>query len=124
MAAGDSPEMQEARAARSQSLFRNVNERVREINEGFGEILPLGDWICECADDGCAERMELTHDEYEAIRANPRRFFVVPSTDHVFDSVEAVVDRHDRYWVVEKRGVAGDLAARVDPRSGGLRGQS
>jgi hypothetical protein len=97
---------------------------VSEINEGFGEILPLGDWICECADDGCAERIELTHNEYEAVRANPRRFFVLPSSDHVVDGVETVVERGERYWVVEKRGVAGDLAARVDPRSAGLRGQS
>lgn len=118
MAAGDSKQMPEARAARSQSLFREVNERVRDINEGFGEILPFGDWVCECANDGCAERLELTHAEYEAIRANPRRFFVAPSPDHVFDAVEAVVDREDRFWVVEKRGIAGDLAARVAPRSG------
>jgi hypothetical protein len=36
--------------------------------------------------------------------------------------IETVVDRRDRYWVVEKNGEAGDLAAKVDPRRVGLRG--
>ncbi len=36
-----------ARGARSQSLFRDVNERVREINVAFSAALPLAEWICE-----------------------------------------------------------------------------
>jgi hypothetical protein len=119
----DTQEMREARAARTQSLFRDVNERVKTINEGFGEVLPLGDWICECADDTCTERLALSADEYEAVRAEPRRFFVSPSEEHLFAEVEDVVSEHERYWVVEKRGIAGDLAARVDPRSVGLLGR-
>ena len=123
MAPDDTEQMREARAARTQSLFRDVNERVKEVNAGFGEVLPLGDWMCECADDECTERVELSQPEYEALRANPRRFFVAPSGDHVFEDVEDVVERSDRFWVVEKRGMAGDLAAKVDPRSVGLRGK-
>jgi hypothetical protein len=107
---------QAARGARTQSLFRDVNERVKEINRAFGEIIRLGDWICECADDGCTGRMQLTTDEYEAIRANPVRFAVIPSEEHVFEEIERVVEWTDRYWVVEKEGIAGELAERVDPR--------
>ena len=42
----------EEQGARTQSLFRDVNERVREVNETFGEVVPLagvsppGDWLC------------------------------------------------------------------------------
>jgi hypothetical protein len=114
--------MREARAARTQSLFRDVNERVKTINEGFREILPHGDWICECADDRCTERVALSPAEYEAVRSDSRRFFVLPGDDHVFREVEDVIGQHERYWIVEKRGVAGELAARVDPRLVGLRG--
>ena len=46
-----------ARGARTQSLFRAVNERVREINDAFSSVVPLGDWICECADDACSEQV-------------------------------------------------------------------
>jgi hypothetical protein len=105
-----------ARGARSQSLFRDVNERVKEINEAFSEVIPLSDWICECASDECSERIELTHAEYEEVRAVPTRFAVAPSDPHVVPEIEDIVARQKRYWVVEKRDQAGELATRVDPR--------
>jgi len=108
--------------ARTQSLFRDVNERVREINTVFAEHVPLGDWVCECAENACTERIALTTPEYEAIRANPRRFAVAPSEDHVIQEIEDVVERQDRFWVVEKTGPAGELTAKIDPRRVGLRG--
>jgi hypothetical protein len=111
-----------ALGARTQSLFRDVNERVTEINAAFAEHVPLGDWVCECADNACIERIALTTEEYEAIRADPRRFLVAPSDDHVFAQIEDIVARNDRFWIVEKEGPAGDLAAQVDPRLVGLRG--
>lgn len=111
-----------AQAARTQSLFRDVNERVREINEAFNLVLPLGDWICECASHGCTDRVALSIEDYEALRANPRRFLVLPDDGHVVPEVEEVVERRERYWVVEKVGEAGELATKVDPRAIGLRG--
>jgi hypothetical protein len=84
-------EVMAARGARTQSLFRAVNERVREINEGFSEVLTLGDWVCECADDACVERVSVSPAEYEAIRSDPRRFLVFPDQAHVFDQMENVV---------------------------------
>jgi hypothetical protein len=106
-----------ARAARTQSVFRLGNERLTHINETFSSILELGDWVCECANTGCSQRMQLTSAEYEAIRSNPRRFAVMPGEEHVFDGVERVIERTDRFWVVEKFGQAGELAALVDPRA-------
>lgn len=120
----DQRTVEQVRGARTQSLFRDVNERVREINQAFGEILPLSEWICECADEACTQRMGLTHAEYEAVRADPRRFAVLPADDHFFSRIERLVDQSERYWVVEKFGVAGDLAAKVDPRRVGLLGQN
>ena len=111
-----------ALGARTQSLFRDVNERVKEINSAFAEHLPLGDWVCECADNACTERIALTSQAYEAVRADPKRFIVAPSDDHVFEEIEDVVERTERFWVVEKEGPAGELAAKVDPRRIGLRG--
>jgi len=39
-----------SRAARNQSFFRQINERVNELNEAFSLVLPLGEWVCECAE--------------------------------------------------------------------------
>jgi hypothetical protein len=38
------------------------------------------------------------------VRENPTHFAVVTSDEHVIPDVERVVERHARYWVVEKVG--------------------
>jgi hypothetical protein len=111
-----------ALGARTQSLFRDVNERVREINATFADYVPLGDWVCECADNGCVERIALTTAEYEQVRADATTFAIAAGQGHVFEQIEDVVRRTERYWVVQKNGAAGELVKRVDPRRVGLRG--
>jgi hypothetical protein len=105
------------RAARNHALYREINERVKKINEAFDSILPLGDWICECANRGCTARLPLTHEEYESLRTDGARFAVFPHEEHVFPEVENVVERHERYWVVEKTGMAAALTEQVNPRT-------
>ena len=106
------------RAARNQSLFREVNERVKDVNDGFRIFTALSDWVCECANDRCVERIVMSSEEYEHIRANGARFFVAPSAEHVWPDVERVVERQDRYWIVEKIEVAAEAATDSDPRDG------
>ena len=115
----------ESRAAHGarQSLFRDVNERIRAIAhetgaQGGREV----DFICECVDDLCAERVLLTVDEYERLRSQARCFAVAPGAGHVEAEIERVVSTHERYWVVEKLGEAGRVAEQLDPR-GGSNGQ-
>jgi|SRR3954469_816790 len=107
-------ESRQVRAAQNQSLFREVNERVEELNEAFGVILPMGQWVCECAEDTCIAQMELTIPEYEAVRQHPMRFPVLPGHEQL--DVERVVVRHERYIVVEKIGKAATVAEAADPR--------
>ena len=111
--AGDRQE----RAAKNQSLFREVNERVRDMNENSHVFTTLGDWVCECATDTCIERLSLSSREYEAIRNHGARFLVAPGDEHVWPDVERVVELHDEYWVVEKIDRAAEIAVRADPRS-------
>ena len=80
---------------------------VNAINHAFGDDLPLGEWVCECANESCSERIELSSAEYETVRGDGKRFAIAPTEDHCFP---------------EKRGRAGELAAMVDPRRVGLRG--
>jgi hypothetical protein len=105
-----------ARAARNQLLYREINERVKELNATF-DALPLGDWVCECANEDCFDAIPMTHEEYEAVRAVPTRFFVLPDDAHLVPEAENVVERHERYWVVEKIGVAAEMVERKDPRA-------
>ena len=108
-----------ARGARTQSAFRTGNERLFDLNQAFSTLVEMGDWLCECANVECAQRIELTMAEYGFVRDNPRRFAIAPGEEHLFAEIENCVEQNERFWVVEKVGKAGDLAALVDPRSDG-----
>ena len=54
-------------AARHQTLFREVNERLRTLNEAFESVMRDSEFICECANRDCIQHLTLTLAEYEAI---------------------------------------------------------
>jgi hypothetical protein len=83
----------------NEALFREVNERIDQLQEqlGGGGSFEI---VCECGDSACIERFTITNDAYEALRADDRRFAVVPG--HELPDIERTVERHPRYLVVEK----------------------
>lgn len=107
----------EHRAAKTQSLFRLVNERIEPLNETFSSISRINGYVCECADETCTEPIGMSVGEYEAIRARGNRFAIAPGDSHVWPDVERITEKRDRYWVVEKHGYASALAERLDPRA-------
>jgi hypothetical protein len=111
------PEKERAdRAARNEAVFRRVNERLEELNEGFQLVTDNAEFVCECAQIECAERVHLTLAKYESIRSVPTHFIVKPG--HVLPEEERVVEQNDEYLVVEKQGHAGERARQLDPRGG------
>jgi hypothetical protein len=108
----------ERRAGNNQSLFREVNERVNDINKPHALWVTLSDWVCECADETCAERIQLSPQQYETVRSQATHFMVASADEHVHLEVERIVEKRERYWVVEKVGEAAVVAKQHDPRSG------
>jgi hypothetical protein len=102
----------EERLARNEAFFRELNERLEAVTPDSAEELVV---VCECADEDCVQRLKLREGEYEAIRAHDTHFVV--AVGHVDMSIEDVVRRTDRFEVVAKRGVAGDIAEDLDPRN-------
>ena len=99
------------RVAMNEATFRKVNESM-EVGQDPGGLLTF---ICECGRLGCNLLIELTRAEYEGVRANPRRFAIVAG--HEIAEVEQVVERQERYLVVEKTGdVAAEVVEHTDPR--------
>jgi hypothetical protein len=104
---------QQIRAAKNQSLFREVNERVDRVASGFEASGPTS-FVCECWDLECGQQIELTHEEYEHVRSQPIWFVVAPG--HVLPEVEKTVSRTSRFEIVEKIEAAAPVAAAYDPR--------
>ena len=104
--------MNALKAAKTQSVFRDVNERIESVGmDDFDEC-----FACECARQDCMEQVKLSLDTYEEIRRMPTHFVVAPAISHVFKDVERIFETHPRYWVVEKFGEAGLAATKLDPR--------
>jgi len=95
--------------ARSQLLFRELNEQLRKI-AGGGDV----DVVCECVNGACLDRLVVARDEYEAVRRFPTRFLV--KEGHVAHDVERAVGSHRGYVVVEKSGADAEHAIMLDPR--------
>ena len=106
---------QRARIGENEAVFREVNETVAAVATATSVSEPIM-FLCECASETCAEGVSLLREEYEQVRAVPERFFVTPG--HVQPEVERVVEQHRVYWVVEKFGLAAEVAEETDPRSG------
>jgi hypothetical protein len=102
--------------ARNEILFREVNERVEEVSDALDGG---GDWpmvfVCECGDTACVEKIELVRSQYEAVRANPKHFAVLPG--HEDPRIARVVERHQGFFVAEKLGEAAEMAIERDPRA-------
>jgi hypothetical protein len=109
-------EQRERRAGQNQSLFRDVNERIRQGKEGRTAWMGISQWVCECADEDCTERIRMSLDEYEELRENPTHFAVAPDMKHVVPDAELVVEKHEYYWVVEKVREAAEVAEQRDVR--------
>jgi hypothetical protein len=93
------------RVGKNEVLFRQVNERLKEIGEGFS----LGS-------ASCAAPIRMTLAEYEQVRSDPELFFVLPS--HRAADIEAVVESREGYDVVRKhKGEPARMARETDPRS-------
>ena len=103
----------EERAAKNESLFRVVNERIEEITQA--QRSEWSEMLCECADPDCLATIEVSVDEYEATRAHGARFALVAG--HEDTSLERIVEQNERFLVVEKTDAGGDLARGLDPRS-------
>jgi hypothetical protein len=109
-------EQRQLRAAKNQSLFRQVNEQIERIGEKVGSSpRELVDFICECTNQDCTGRVAMTRSEYESLRRIPTHFAVKPG--HIVPEVEATVSMNERYEVVVKIEAAGEEAIKRDPRS-------
>jgi transcription initiation factor TFIID subunit TAF12 len=109
-------ESEAEKIARTEALFREVNERIAESAERFDATAT--NFVCECADPACTHRVGATLEQYERVREEGDTFLLVPG--HEDERIEKVVRLVDeKAAVVEKREPAvRRLVLELDPRAG------
>jgi hypothetical protein len=107
------------RRARNEALFREVNERIGELETSLSgsaeEDSLLVGFVCECPHEDCGETIEVTRGQYEAVRSHAKRFLVLQG--HEDADLARVVERHEHFLVIEKVDEAAEVAIEQDPRS-------
>jgi hypothetical protein len=107
------------RMAKNEALFRSVNDRVKELTDRLSTVglvdEPLvEEYLCECADAECMERVAITREEYERVRSNSLWFFV--ALGHVVPELERIVSENERFAMVEKGPGEREIVKATDPR--------
>jgi hypothetical protein len=95
----------EERIAQNEDWFRDLNKRKAEWMESGNSA---AGFRCECWHLDCAERIPLSGREWQEVRLRANTFAVAPG--HVAASAEVVVKKYRHFWIVEKRGEAGEVA--------------
>jgi hypothetical protein len=90
----------EADSAAAQHETRRANERLVRAVGNIVEPEKQVPFICECMDASCTDPVPMTLREYEAVRAHPRRFALVPG--HPTVAGERIIGEDARFQITEK----------------------
>src|SRR3712207_4660758 len=105
----------ERRVGHNQALFRQLNDRIEELNASFATVSEVFEVVCECGRSDCMEQITVAPDVYERVRAQPAWFIMRPG--HEAEDVERVIEEHNEFVVVMKHaGAPQRLAEDTDPR--------
>jgi hypothetical protein len=92
---------QRAEEVRRQALFREVNERIENLSDGWEIFDGSISVLCECGRPGCNAPIDVARVVYDDIRATPNRFLL--KADHEIADIDEVVVRHNGYVIAERR---------------------
>jgi hypothetical protein len=89
------------RTEENQRSFRDANERLHELVDRAGvEEEQLVPFLCECADDACLGRVQITLDRFAEVHADRDCFVILPG--HARLESEEIIERTDYYEVTRK----------------------
>jgi hypothetical protein len=109
----------DGRVASNEGLLRDVNDRIEEVTQRFGNgeagsEADEADFLCECGHENCTESVRMSVREYEGVRRDETHFVVFPG--HEDHDVEDVVTHYEGYAVVRKHPPEAAIAEETDPR--------
>ena len=88
------------RREENQRRFRTANQALHDlVEERVPDTQPVA-FICECANDECMGRVEVSLDEWEAVASKPNHFLM--EADHPRSESEEVVGSLGEYQIARK----------------------
>jgi hypothetical protein len=104
----------QVRVGYNEALFRDVNEKARDVNAALATLTDVMMIACECADVACIEQIQIDAGRYGQVRDDPTLFCIRPG--HEAPDTESVVAREERFWIVRKDpGVPAAVARATAP---------
>ena len=106
----DKTQFSKRRLIENELLFRKKNKAAKNAIKKFYEDFDIDpenealQFYCECSNDDCEDRIEMTVEDYEKHHSRKDRFIVLPG--HETDTVEKVVQQYDDYAIVQKFDLA------------------
>jgi hypothetical protein len=93
------------RLIENELVLRHKNEVAKDaLQKYYAEESDIDDvpleFYCECSNDDCERRVELTMKQYERYHVRKDRFVVLRG--HETESIEKIVRRFEDYIIVEK----------------------
>jgi hypothetical protein len=90
------------RARQNQRQFRYANGRFIDVLKDSpatqdGQLIPF---LCECADDDCMGRIEITAWRYEDIHLDAAHYVILPG--HTRIAGEEIMEENSYYEIVKK----------------------
>lgn len=99
--------------ADNEAIFRQLNQSLQKgVDESNAVAAEEGQdpldfdadeslhFFCECADEDCQVRIQLSPNTYNEIHQDNRCFIIVPG--HQVNEIEDVTAKHGTYWIVTK----------------------
>lgn len=90
----------DARLRENEEVFRRANERLESVVEERFAGADRVPFLCECTDEACMGRIDLTLEDYREVRANHDTFVMLPG--HRLSAGEVIIARRDGYDITEK----------------------
>jgi hypothetical protein len=92
--------LSEQRLIENEATQRTENEKARRTLVNIITSDDVINFICECSDDACGERIALTNHQFLDLHRNSREFVIKPG--HQTVAIEKVVAETPEYFIVRK----------------------
>jgi hypothetical protein len=103
--------------AENEVRFRTANEKIEAARLRLEADPITVPFVCECGRIECLQTVRLTIPEYESVRSDGACFVCAPGHEITVGGVGRVVQETHSYVIVQKTGVAGDVAEQHNPRA-------